>query len=608
MCTRLAAPDQLDKGVTTWTFATQGERGPIGRPWDTREGTGELLRMVVVDGAAQAETEALLQSAREALRAGEWVAAREACEAALPRDETGEAVFGLGVALQWLGESEAAIRNWERAYADFRRRRDAGRAVLAAFYLCLGYGMSLGNFAASRGWCQRAASVVEDLQAVELSGWVELARAYVANESGRRLEGESHARMALVIARETTDPDLELCAKGELGAALVASGRSEDGMALLDEAMAGALAGEGGDLDTVVLISCRTVASCDRGGDVRRATQWVRAADEFNDRYGSPHLYTTCRTHYGGILFAAGEWAQAEQELTAALKVGRAAEPALYVEALTRLAELRVHQGRPEEAARLLEEYGDYPGTARVIGAVHLVRGEPSAATSVLGRGMREVDEGSPEGVALGELLVEAELAQGALADATELAERLVALASHGDSQLVFARAQRALGRVCSGAASSAALPPLEAALAAFRRLEMPFEVSRTRLMIATVLAGREREMATAEARAALAGFESLGAGPGADASAALLRSLGAKAARSGPKGIGLLTNRELQILMLLGEGLSNPAIAERLFISRKTVEHHVGSVLMKLGLGGRGEAAAYAVRQISSPRDSAEK
>ena len=127
----------------------------------------------------------------------------------------------------------------------------------------------------------------------------------------------------------------------------------------------------------------------------------------------------------------------------------------------------------------------------------------------------------------------------------------------------------------------------------------MPFDAARTRLLIATSLADQERETAIAEARAALAAFEELGAGPGADAAAALLRSLGVKAARSGPKGIGVLTKRELEVLELLGEGHSNPAIAERLFIARKTVEHHVGSVLSKLELSGRGEATAYAVRHL---------
>ena len=111
----------------------------------------------------------------------------------------------------------------------------------------------------------------------------------------------------------------------------------------------------------------------------------------------------------------------------------------------------------------------------------------------------------------------------------------------------------------------------------------------------------RVAEVAVAEAKSALADFERLEAARHADAAAALLRSLGAPI-RTGPKGIGALTKREAEVLELVGAGLSNPEIGDRLYITRKTVEHHVGSVLSKLGLRNRAEAAAYATREKISP------
>ena len=101
---------------------------------------------------------------------------------------------------------------------------------------------------------------------------------------------------------------------------------------------------------------------------------------------------------------------------------------------------------------------------------------------------------------------------------------------------------------------------------------------------------------------AAFSVFEDLGAAHDADAAAALMRGLGVKAARTGAKNTGRLTRREQEVLALLGEGLSNPEIAGRLFLSRKTVEHHVARILSKLGLRGRAEAAALAAR--SAPRE----
>ena len=68
----------------------------------------------------------------------------------------------------------------------------------------------------------------------------------------------------------------------------------------------------------------------------------------------------------------------------------------------------------------------------------------------------------------------------------------------------------------------------------------------------------------------------------------------------SGPRGDGRLTTREDEVLDLLGEGLDNAAIAARLFVSRRTAEHHVSNILAKLGLRTRSEVTAYVARRGS--------
>jgi ATP/maltotriose-dependent transcriptional regulator MalT len=534
----------------------------------------------------------------DALRAGEWSAAEQCYRAALESTEAGEALFGLGIARWWSGDTGEALRNWQRAYGAFRRQSDPGQAVISAVYLCLAYRMSLGNDAAARGWAARAAELVDEFQLTPLRGWVLLCRAYLANDEAQPRVAERWAREALELARSGGDADLTLCATCELGAALVELGEVEDGAALLDQAMAAAIAGEAGDLDTVVLISCRTITTCSRAADIKRAVQWIRAADELNRRYGSTHLYTTCRTHYGSVLFAVGDWRQADDELRAALTIGREAEPVLHAEAAAKLAELRLAQGRLEDAERLLSGLEDQPVATYARGRLHLARAAPKAAISLVRRRLRDLAEDHRQRACLLDLLLEALVAED---DDGDLRAGLAQVAASPSSEapLVVAYQGRALGRGMAALGERSAIAQFEAALSAFGSLEMSYECGRTRLLLVEVLAEHDRETAVADARAALRCFEELGAARDADAAAAFLRSLGVRSPRTGPKGLGLLTKRELEILTLLGDGFANRDIAERLYISRKTVEHHVASILSKLGLSGRAEAAAYAVRHV---------
>ena len=543
---------------------------------------------------------ALLGAAEQALEAGDWSTARSSFEAALEQEETAEALLGLGTALWWLQEAEASLRCRERAYAAFRRRPDPFQAALVAGQLSQHYGASLGNVAAARGWLGRAARLVEEFELAPLEGWVLFGRAALASSGGDPRACEGFARAARELARRFADTDLELCALAQIGAALVLMGRVDEGTVLLDEAMAGALGGEGRP-ETVEHTSCVTIICCSRAAELKRAAQWIRAADEFNRRYGSPHLHAVCRTAYGDVLLATGRWPEAETELQGVLeKMSKTAEPLVRTEALAKLAELRLAQGRLEEAARLLVGFEDHPATTFAVASLRLARRELVPAASMLRRRLRTAGEESLESAWLLELLTEVEIEQGAHEAAMAKARRLAALGASLSCDLIVARGERALGRalIATGESDAAALR-LERAFEAFGRLELPLEACRTRFLLARAIAPSEPEAAIAEARGALASFEALGAARDADAAAAFLRTLGVKAARSGPKGVGLLTKRELEVLGLLGEGLSNPQMAERLFLTRKTVENHVASVLSKLELSGRAEAAAYAVRHL---------
>ena len=120
-------------------------------------------------------------------------------------------------------------------------------------------------------------------------------------------------------------------------------------------------------------------------------------------------------------------------------------------------------------------------------------------------------------------------------------------------------------------------------------------ELAQAHFELARALARDQPEGALAEARAALEGFERLPADRHADAVDALMRTLGSH--RPTQRTSGVLTQREAEVLVLLGHGLTNPEIAERLYISRKTVEHHVSRLLAKLALRSRAEAAVYATK-----------
>ncbi|MFE2148453.1 ATP-binding protein [Streptomyces lavendulae] len=123
-------------------------------------------------------------------------------------------------------------------------------------------------------------------------------------------------------------------------------------------------------------------------------------------------------------------------------------------------------------------------------------------------------------------------------------------------------------------------------AAARWDRLGCPYEASLARL------AGDAPAL-----HQALAAFESLGARPAVIHTRAVMRACGVRPGRRGPRSATRanpygLTNRELEVMKLLDEGLADAEIAARLYIAPKTAGHHVGAVLAKLGVHTRHEAA----------------
>ena len=126
----------------------------------------------------------------------------------------------------------------------------------------------------------------------------------------------------------------------------------------------------------------------------------------------------------------------------------------------------------------------------------------------------------------------------------------------------------------------------------------MPFAIAHMRVIGAQVLGG---DCAIPWLREALASYESAGATAHTDRVRSLLREAGGpvprrrRPAAAVPDELALrgVTAREAEVLRLLGEGLSNADIAAKLFLSVRTVEAHVSSLLSKLQARSRGQLTA---------------
>ena len=258
------------------------------------------------------------------------------------------------------------------------------------------------------------------------------------------------------------------------------------------------------------------------------------------------------------------------------------------------LAELRLRQGRTEEAAHLLAGLEDEPAALAPLVELHLAARRPAPSPGRCSTATPTRTSPDCSGCA-----APSRCPTGDLDAAAAVAERLREVAEASRARTWRAEASLLAGRAAAARGDAdAASRELEDAVARFSTLGFPLEEARARLALARVQAAAGSPLALPTARAARDAFERLGARRDADEAAALLRELGV-AGRSAVRGDrDELTAREREVSSLVAAGLSNAEIADRLVIAPKTAEHHVGRVLAKLGVRSRAEAAAHAVRE----------
>ena len=542
-------------------------------------------------------TAELLGAAGAALAQRDWDEAHALYLRARSVEESADALEGFAVAAWWLDDVDAAIAARERAYVLRREQGQTIEAARVAGFLAWDYGAMRGINAVANGWLQRARRLVADLKPSAEHAWLPLIEASFHLDTDPtavlRLSTEAaeHARTHHAL-------DIEMTARTLQGLALVSLGRVQEGTDLLDEGTAAATAGELYDPIAIGSCCCNMIIACERARDFDRAGQWCAQLAAFCERTGQRPLLALCRAHHGTVLMMRGEWRAAEEELAWAADELSRLRPPLAGYARARFAQLRRRQGSQRAARALVAQAGAHVLAPLVQAEIALDDDDPSAALGYAERYLRGLGGDQPiESAAAFELLVPIRIRLGELAAARDAHARLAAIAEAVATGPLRAAERCARGRIAlvdrePGAARQA----LEDAIDLYHRSVAPFEAAQVRLELARALAADDRAAVGLEhALAARAVFEELGAERAvkqADKLVAQLEGRSAAAKRAG------MTVREVEVLALVAEGLSNREIAERLVVSEHTVHRHLANIFARLGVSTRAAAVALAAER----------
>ena len=344
-----------------------------------------------------------------------------------------------------IGEAQA---QFERAYRDFQSRNLPRRAAMAATMLGRIQYEMFDDKVVGRAWLARALRLVEREGPCVEKGYVlvGLFGSYVESVD----ELEASASMALDIAHRFQDRDLECKALGDSGLALVSMGRVRDGMARLDEAFTMILGGDCTDPAVINQVACGLISACDRCGDVTRAEAWLRFIENSTPSSGegpAMHLFAHCWASFGSLLCRVGRWQEAETALRMALAKGETSYRFLKLTTRATLADLWIHQGRLDEAVRLIDQSIDRVEVMGPRARLYLAQGRYDLAAAVARQALRQLSGDRLRAASLLLVLVEAELRGGKITAAEKAALQLQQVAENTRGGCGRCRGRSGLGQ-----------------------------------------------------------------------------------------------------------------------------------------------------------------
>jgi DNA-binding NarL/FixJ family response regulator len=498
----------------------------------------------------------------------------------------------LATAAYLSGHPEATIEVLGRAHQAYRSMGALDRAAGCAYWLAFSL-LNRGEHAQAAAWVSRALVMLDEnaTECVE-RGYLNMLRGIQTLMQGDPEAALPAIEAVVAIARRYDDADLIAMSGLGKGQALIALDRTEEGLAILDEVMVAATAGE---LSEAVagLAYCAIISVCQDILDVRRAREWTAALSRWcADQPDLVPYSGHCLVHRSEIHQLEGDWNAARAAAEAAH--GRYAVGgdwssdglAYYREA--ELYRLRGEYDAAEAAYRECSRRGQDPQPGMTL--LRLAQGDVASAATSTRRMLQERLDLLRRARILA-VHVEVMLASGEIDEAHEASAALAETAARYAPSMLKAVSLSASGAVELARGDSVlALSYLREARSLWQELSIPYEVARTRELIGSACRRLgDTETAELELGAAAEIYRALGARPDLDRVASPPTPAGNGVATSG------LTARELEVLRLVAAGKSNRTIASDLVLSEKTVARHISNIFTKLDLSSRSAATAYA-------------